>query len=77
MVVERQVKLWRDGRSQTVWIPREFELPGEYAVIRKTGDRLIIEPVSPTSLISVLAGLGPVDEDCPPIADPEPEPFTL
>ena len=77
MGIERRMKICRNGRSQTLRIPREFELPGEYAAIRKTDDRLIIEPVSPTSLLSVLAGLIPVDEDCPPIADMRPEPFTL
>jgi len=30
-----------------VRIPREFELPGEDAIIRKEGDRLIIEPTPP------------------------------
>lgn len=77
MGVERHVKICRNGGSQTVRIPREFELSSEYAIVRKTGDRLIIEPASPTSLLSVLARLSPVDEDCPPMADPGPEPLTL
>ena len=56
-------------------IPREFELPGEDAVMRKEGDRLIIEPAQPRSLLAVLAGLEPLDEDFPPIPDPPPDPL--
>ena len=40
----RTVILFREGRSQTVHIPAEFELPGTEATIRKDGDRLILEP---------------------------------
>lgn len=50
-------------------IPREFELPGEDAIMRKEGDRLIIEPIPPKSLLAVLATLSPLDEDVPPIPD--------
>lgn len=63
---ERQVKLFKNGRNQAVRIPREFELPGEDAVMRKEGNRLIIEPVPPRSLLAVLASLTPLDEDFPP-----------
>lgn len=31
---ERHVRLFRNGRNQAVRIPREFELPGEEAIIR-------------------------------------------
>jgi antitoxin VapB len=61
----RPVKLFRSGRNQAVRIPREFELPGDDAVMRKEGDRLIIEPVQPRSLLAVLAGLSALDEDFP------------
>jgi antitoxin VapB len=44
MVVERHVRLLRNGRNQAVRIPREFELPGQDAIIRKEGERLVIEP---------------------------------
>lgn len=74
---ERPVKLFRNGRNQAVRIPREFELPGEDAVMRKEGDRLIIEPVQPRSLLAVLAGLHPLDEDFPEIAELPLEPVDL
>ena len=65
----RHVKLFTNGRNQAVRIPREFELPGEDAIMRKEGDRLIIEPVPPRSLLSLLATLEPIDEDFPPVSD--------
>ena len=66
---ERHVKLFRNGDNQVVWIPREFELPGENVVIRKDGDRLIIEPAPTRSLLEVLATMEPIDEDFPEIED--------
>jgi antitoxin VapB len=60
-----------------VRIPREFELPGKDVIMRKEGDRLIIEPAPPKSLLAVLSTLGPLDEDFPPIADSLPNPVQL
>jgi antitoxin VapB len=74
MTAERQVKLFRNGRNQAVRIPREFELPGADAIMRKEGERLIIEPLPPKSLLAVLATLTALDEDFPPTPDPEPDP---
>ncbi|MCW5736538.1 MAG: AbrB/MazE/SpoVT family DNA-binding domain-containing protein [Enhydrobacter sp.] len=68
-VSERRVKLFRDGRSQAVRIPREFEFRGEDAIMRKEGGKLIIEAVPAKSLLAVLAALETLDEDFPPIAD--------
>ena len=69
MIPERHVKLFKNGRNQAVRIPREFELPGNEAVMRKEGVRLIIEPVEPKSLLAVLATLQPLDEEFPPIPE--------
>ena len=77
MPAERHVKLFKNGRNQAVRIPREFELPGEDAIIRKEGERLIIEPTPPNSLLALLATLAPLDEDFPAIADPDPDPVEL
>ena len=73
---ERHVRLFRNGRNQALRIPREFELEGEEAIIRKEGDRLIVEPVRKGKLLELLAGLDPieepfpdVDEDLPPLDD--------
>lgn len=75
--VARQVKLFKNGRNQAVRIPREFELPGADAVMRREGDRLIIEPSPPPSLLDVLATLAPLTETFPPIRDPRPDPVEL
>ena len=77
MTLHRHVKLFKNGRNQAVRIPREFELPGEDAIMHKEGDRLVIEPASPRSLLAVLAELSPLDEDFPPIDDPPPRPVEL
>ena len=61
MTAERHVKLFRNGRNQAVRIPREFELPGEDAVMRKEGTRLIIEPAPRKSLLELLATLEDID----------------
>jgi antitoxin VapB len=74
---ERHVKLFKNGRNQAVRIPREFELPGEDAIMRKEGDRLIIEPAPPKSLLALLATLAPLDETFPEIPDPAPDPVEL
>jgi antitoxin VapB len=66
-VAQRHVRLFRNGRNQAVRIPREFELPGEDAILRKEGDRLVIEPAPPRSLLALLATLDPIEEDFPVI----------
>jgi antitoxin VapB len=75
--MERHVKLFKNGRNQAVRIPREFELPGEDAVIRKEGQRLIIEPAPPQSLLAVLAALPTLDDEFAPIEDLPAEPVSL
>lgn len=74
---ERHVRLFRNGRNQAVRIPREFELPGEDAILRKEGDRLILEPVTKKSLAAILATLEDLDEDFPEIEDLPLEPVDL
>ena len=64
---ERHVRLFRNGRNQALRIPREFELEGDEAVLRKEGDRLIIEPVRKGRLLAVLASLEPLEETFPDI----------
>jgi antitoxin VapB len=75
--MERHVKLFKNGRNQAVRIPREFELPGEDAVIRKEGQRLIIEPALPQSLLALLAALPTLDDEFAPIEDLPAEPVSL
>jgi antitoxin VapB len=71
MHTERHVRLFRNGRNQAIRIPREFELEGNEAIIRKEGHRLIVEPVEkPNRLIKLLKTLKPIDEKFPDIDDP-------
>lgn len=74
---QRHVKLFKNGRNQAVRIPREFELPGEDAIMRKEGEKLIIEPAPPRSLLALLATLKPIAEDFPAIPDLPPDPVEL
>ncbi len=75
---ERHVKLFRNGRNQAVRIPREFELPGNTAIMRKEDGKLIIEPeAKKKSLLEVLATLEVLDEEFPEIEDFPPEPVEL
>ncbi|MDE2488056.1 MAG: AbrB/MazE/SpoVT family DNA-binding domain-containing protein [Alphaproteobacteria bacterium] len=73
----RHVKLFKNGRNQAVRIPREFELPGEDAIIRKEGDKLIIEPAPLQGLLALLSILTPLEETFPEIDDPPPAPLQL
>ncbi|AUN95036.1 antitoxin [Pseudazoarcus pumilus] len=73
MTQQRHVSLFRNGRNQAVRIPREFEMEGTEAIMRKEGDRLIIEPAPPrVGLLGLLAGWAPMDEALPEVADHPP-----
>lgn len=74
MNAPRRATLFTNGSNQAIRIPRDFELPGKEALIRKDGDRLIIEPVPPPRLLAVLATLDSIDDTFPDIHDPAPEP---
>jgi antitoxin VapB len=75
MGAERHVKLFRNGRNQAVRIPVEFEMPGDEAIMRKEGDRLVIEPVKRKgNLIEWLQTLEPLDEELPDFDEKGPAP---
>ena len=65
--LERHVRLFRNGRNQALRIPREFELRGNEAILRKEGDRLIVEPIRKGRLLSLLSTLEPLDEPFPDV----------
>jgi antitoxin VapB len=72
VATERIVSLFRNGRNQALRIPRDLELPGSEAVLRKEGNRLIVEPVGRPSLLEVLSRWAPLDEELPDVDDLEP-----
>jgi antitoxin VapB len=75
----RRVRLFRNGANQAVRIPKEFELPGNDALMRREGNRLILElvpdrPKKGTAAALLLAleeiaKLGPCDDEFPDIGD--------
>ena len=77
MATERHVRLFRNGRNQALRIPAEFELPGKEAIVRKEGDRLIVEPTKRPSLVGLLSTWGTLDDEFPDIEDAAPEPVDL
>ena len=83
MSTPRRVRLFKNGRSQAVRIPREFELAGTEATIHKEGLRLVIEPMPDPALgpnaglLALLASWAPLDEEIGPIEDFPPAPVDL
>lgn len=79
MATERRARLFRNGANQALRIPRDMELPGKEVVLRKEGDRLVVEPVRRrASLLDRLRALPAltardafpdVDEALPPLDD--------
>jgi antitoxin VapB len=75
----RSVRLFRNGANQAVRIPKEFELPGTNALMRREGNRLILElvpdrPKKGTAAALLLAldeiaKLGPCADEFPDIGD--------
>ena len=73
----RKVSLFRNGANQAVRIPKEFELPGNQATMRRDGNRLTIEAIDPKpprgSAAALLAALeeirrlGPCDDEFPDV----------
>jgi antitoxin VapB len=72
----RHVRLFKNGANQAVRIPKEFELPGKDAVMRREGNRLIIEvPEKPkkgtlaalVAALDAIRHLGPIDEPFPDV----------
>ena len=67
MSTVHHARLFRNGRNQALRIPKEFELKGDEAIVRKEGDKLIIEPVKKGGLLQLLATLKPLDEEFPDV----------
>lgn len=68
MRLERHVRHFRNGRGRALRIPRELELDAHEAIVRKDGERLIVEPVKHRpDLATLLAGWEPPDEPIPDV----------
>lgn len=75
MGIERHVKVFKNGRNRAVRIPVEFEFAGDEVIMRKDGDKIIIEPVkTKPDFFEWLESLEPWDEDFPDLDEKQPPP---
>ena len=44
----KTAKLFRNGRSQAVRLPKEFRMPGKEVRVYKEGSRVVLEPLETT-----------------------------
>lgn len=69
MTLEQTVYLSHVGSTQVLSIPQSFELSSDEVILRKEGERLVIEPAKRPSLLAFLATLSDLDEDFPNVDD--------
>ncbi len=74
MNAPRHVRIFKNGRSRAVRIPKDLDRFGDELVMRLEGDRLILERPNKESLAEILDRLEPIDEPWPQIEDLPPEP---
>ncbi|KOR31904.1 twitching motility protein PilT [Achromatium sp. WMS3] len=67
MYPEKHIRLFRNGYNQILSIPHEFELDTEEAIIRKEGNKLIVEPISDINLLTLLTSWTDLDEVFPDV----------
>ena len=61
---DKRAKLFQNGRSQAVRLPKEFRFTGTEVRIRKAGKAVILEPIDKTwDWFRRLDEFGPLDED--------------
>jgi antitoxin VapB len=79
MSAERHVRIFRNGRSRAIRIPKDLDIFGDEVVMREDGGRIVMERTKRRSLAEVLdwlrtqPPLGPEDQ-FPEIDDPPPDP---
>ncbi len=79
---EQRAKVFRNGRSRAVRIPKEFDFEGDEVTIRREADGVLsIVPdrkvMTPAELVEWLRTQPLPDEDFPEIEDFPPPPFDL
>lgn len=63
MINQYQVRLLHNGLNQILSIPHALEMSNNDVIIRKEGQRLIIEPFQKKSLLEVLATLENIEDE--------------
>lgn len=79
---EKEVNIFRNGRSRAVRIPSDFQIEGDSVLISQDEKGVIhIRPkekkMTLLEVLDWLAEQAPFDEKMPEIDDPPPEPFDL
>lgn len=79
---EREVSIFRNGRSRAVRIPADFEIEGDSVMMSQDDKGVIhIKPkekkMSLLEVLDWLETLEPFEEEFPEIDDPPPEPVDL
>lgn len=77
MQTNRHVRLFRNGANQAIRIPREFELPGNEALLHRECNRLIIEPIEKDVLLTLIATWQDEPDGLPEVPDIPAEPVEL
>lgn len=67
MVMTCHVSLDSNGEDQILTIPREFAMSGTEVLLRKEGDRLIIDLVPVKSLLATLQSLQEISDPFPDV----------
>jgi antitoxin VapB len=75
----RVARLFKNGRSQAIRIPKEMEFSGAEVTIEKRGAALVLTPVPPQkpSLADLMKTWKNLDEDWPDIPDGPARPVDL
>ena len=67
---ERRAKLFPNGHSQAVRLPKEFRFKGKEVRIRRVGDGVLLEPIGPQvsavdldRVRKVIQSLGPLEPE--------------
>ena len=73
-IIEKRLRIETEQDSCTLRLPKELAPASGEVIVRKEGERLIIEPAGPKGLLTALRKMEPleisfpdVDEDLPPL----------
>ncbi len=66
----KTAKLFMNGRSQAVRLPKEFRLPGHEVRIHREGRRIVLEPITDEWGDAFWSSFGAWDEEIPRL-DPD------
>jgi antitoxin VapB len=69
LIEPKRAKLFMHGGSQAVRLPKEFRFDGKEVVIRKQGNKVILEPVK-RDMAAVWAEIDRLRGDAPPLEAP-------